>query len=61
LNRKEENSYEFCPNYVQEFGLWANYFVCFQVWLLLYGGGRGDQCGHHNHRMGANTSHQFKQ
>ena len=23
LNSKEENSDDFCPNYVQEFGLWA--------------------------------------
>ncbi len=22
MNSKEENSYDFCPKYVQEFGLW---------------------------------------
>jgi hypothetical protein len=22
VNSKEENSYDFCPNYIQEFGLW---------------------------------------
>jgi hypothetical protein len=24
VNSKEENSYDFCPNYVQEFGLYTN-------------------------------------
>ncbi len=26
MNSKEENSLDFCPNYVQEFGLWS-YFI----------------------------------
>ncbi len=25
VNSKEENSQDFCPNYVQEFGLWSGW------------------------------------
>jgi hypothetical protein len=25
VNSKEENSYDFCPNYVQEFGHWVRF------------------------------------
>ncbi len=25
VNSKEENSYDFCPNYVKEFGLWIDF------------------------------------
>jgi hypothetical protein len=24
VNSKEENSLDFCPNYIQEFGLWTD-------------------------------------
>jgi hypothetical protein len=34
VNSKEENSSDFCPDYVQEFGLWIKLCAFYSIWLI---------------------------